>query len=116
MGETDEYICPTVILEKGKPVATIKDNDVIYFFNARSDRARQITKVFVQPDFEKINPGAFVRKKLPQNIRFVAMSDFGPDLPGILTAFPSYVITNTLPMVLKNKKQVYIAESENMLM
>lgn len=111
-GETDEYICPTVILEKGKPVATIKDNDVIYFFNARSDRARQITKVFVQPDFEKINPGAFVRKKLPQNIRFVAMSDFGPDLPGILTAFPSYVITNTLPMVLKNKKQVYIAESE----
>lgn len=111
-GETDEYICPTVILEKGKPVATIKDNDAIYFFNARSDRARQITKVFVQPDFEKNNPGAFVRKKFPQNTRFVAMSDFGPDLPGIFTAFPSYVITNTLPMILKNKKQLYIAESE----
>lgn len=110
--ETDEHVCPTVILEKGKPVATIKDNDAIYFFNARSDRARQITKAFVQPDFEKNNPGSVVRKKIPKNTRFVAMSDFGPDLPGIFTAFPSFVITDTLPMVLKNKKQLYIAESE----
>lgn len=110
--ETDEYICPTVILEKGKPVVKIKDNDAIYFFNARSDRARQITKTFVQPDFEKKNPGSFTRKKILKNTRFVVMTDFGPDLPGIFTAFPSYVITNTLPMVLKNKKQLYIAESE----
>lgn len=110
--ETDEHVCPTVILEKGKPIATIKDNDVIYFFNSRSDRARQITKTFVQSDFEKKNPGSFTRKKILKNTRFVAMTDFGPDLPGIFTAYPSYIISNTLPIVLSNLKQLYIAESE----
>ena len=68
-GETDEFICPTVIKKDGKPLATIKDNDVIFFFNLRSDRARQITKVFVQPRFEKENNGdVFKRKRIPKNI------------------------------------------------
>lgn len=112
-GETDEYVCPTVIVENGKPVGTIKDNDVIYFFNARSDRARQITKAFVQKDFNKKNPGAFERKKFPKNIRFVAMTDFGPDLPGIFTAFPSPDIQNCLAKAIDNNyKQLYISETE----
>ena len=111
--ETDEYVCPTVIMEKGKPVATFKDNDVIFFVNARSDRARQITKAFVQHDFEKINTGAFKRKKVPKNTRFVAMTDFGPDLPGIFTAFPSPDIPNCLPKIIDgNYKQLYISETE----
>jgi 2,3-bisphosphoglycerate-independent phosphoglycerate mutase len=54
--ETDEYVEPTVIVdEKGKPITTINNDDVIIFFNARSDRARQITKAFVQPDFSERN-------------------------------------------------------------
>ncbi|HYE59607.1 MAG TPA: 2,3-bisphosphoglycerate-independent phosphoglycerate mutase [Candidatus Kapabacteria bacterium] len=113
-GETDEYICPTVIAkENGEPVATIKDNDVIYFFNARSDRARQITKAFVQEDFQKKNPGAFKRDRLPKNIRFVAMTDFGPDLPGIFTAFPSPDVDNALAKAIGERyRQLYISETE----
>ena len=112
-GETDEYICPTVITKAGKPIATIQDNDVIFFFNARSDRARQITKAFVQKDFSKLNPGAFVRKNHPKNIRFVAMTDFGPDLDSILTAFPSPNVENSLAKVIGSaRKQLYISETE----
>jgi len=110
--ETDEYICPTVITEENKPVGLVKDNDAIFFTNARSDRARQISKAFVQKDFQKMNSGAFHRSKFPKNTRFVAMSDFGPDLDSIMTAFPSVDLKGTLPMALKDKKQLYIAESE----
>ncbi len=111
--ETDEYISPTVITKNKKPISTIKNNDVIFFFNSRSDRARQITKAFVQPDFQKKNQGAFRRVKRPKNIRFVAMTDFGPDLPDIFTAFPSPDITNSLPCAIGDKyKQLYISESE----
>ncbi len=112
-GETDEFITPTVMVDaKGKPVGTVKDHDVIIFFNARSDRARQITKAFVQEDFNKKNPGAFRRVKIPKNIRFVALTDFGPDLEKILTAFPSPDVYNTLPLALSHLTQLYIAESE----
>ncbi len=112
-GETDEYICPTVIQADKKPVGVIKDNDAIFFINARSDRARQITKSFVQPDFNKINPGSFKRKKIPKNIRFVAMTDFGPDLPGIFTAFPSPDIAACLPIAIgEHHRQLYISETE----
>ena len=111
--ETDEYILPTVIRKGGKPVATIDNNDVIFFFNARSDRARQITKAFVQRDFGKLNKGAFRRKKLPHNTRFVAMTDFGPDLPGIFTAFPSPDFKNCLAKAIgENYRQLYISETE----
>ncbi len=111
-GDTDEFVRPTVITKNNHPVATIKDNDVIFFFNLRSDRARQLTKVFVQPDFKELNPGAFTRIKHPKNIRFVALSDFGPDLPGVLTAFPSRDVEKSLVQVLCPRKQMYIAESE----
>ncbi|MBT4071572.1 MAG: 2,3-bisphosphoglycerate-independent phosphoglycerate mutase [Candidatus Magasanikbacteria bacterium] len=112
-GETDEYISPTVLCENDKPIATIQDNDAIFFFNARSDRARQLTKTFVQKKFRKQNPGAFTRKKYPKNIRFVAMTDFGPDLPGIFTAFPSADLEQCLPMALgRDMKQLYISETE----
>lgn len=111
-GETDEFVHPTVIMEKKKPVTTIKDNDAIFFFNLRSDRARELTKTMVQPDFEKVNPGAFKRPSMPKNTRFVALTDFGPDLHGVLTAYPSRDIANSLVQFLCPKKQMYIAESE----
>ena len=110
--ETDEFICPTVIIENNKPVATIQDNDAIFFINARSDRARQITKAFVQKDLGKRNHGSFKRSKYPKNTRFVAMTDFGPDLEGIFTVFPSPDLMGTLPMALAKKGQLYISESE----
>jgi 2,3-bisphosphoglycerate-independent phosphoglycerate mutase len=112
-GETDEFIFPTVVTnDDGEPIGKVNDNDVIFFFNLRSDRARQLTKAFVQPQFEKLNPGAFHRRAQPKHTRFVAMTDFGPDLPGVLTAFPSRDIKNSLVQVLCPLKQLYIAESE----
>lgn len=111
-GETDEFILPTVITEKNKPIAKIEDNDAVYFFNLRSDRARQFTKVFVQKDFEKINPGSFRRCRKPKNIRFVTMTDFGSDLPSVLTAFPSRDVVNSLTQVICPMKQLYISETE----
>jgi 2,3-bisphosphoglycerate-independent phosphoglycerate mutase len=111
-GESDEFISPTIIVDQNKPIATIKNNDAIFFFNLRSDRAREITKAFVQPDFEKVNPGAFKRTRIPKNTRFVALTDFGPDLPGVLTAYPSRDVNNSLVQFLCPKKQLYVAESE----
>ena len=110
--QTDEFIEPHVIHRHGKPIATIKSGDGVIFYNLRSDRARQLTKVFVQKDFNSLNQGAFKRKKVLRNLAYVAMTDFGPDLQGILTAYPSADLADTLPMVFRKKRQLYIAEQE----
>jgi 2,3-bisphosphoglycerate-independent phosphoglycerate mutase len=112
-GETDEYIQPTIVTKNKKPIATIESNDVVFFFNARSDRTRQLTKMFVQKDFCTKNKCDFNLSKGPHNTRFVAMTDFGPDLPGIFTAFPSPDISNALPKAIgENCSQLYISETE----
>ncbi len=112
-GETDEFISPYIIsIDKNKKFARMNDKDSIIFFNLRSDRARQLTKPFVQADFENLNKNSFKRTKKLKNIMFVAMTDFGPDLENVLTAYPSADIEGTLPMVLRNYEQLYIAESE----
>ncbi len=110
--ETDEFIKPTVITKNGKPIATIKDNDSVIFFNLRSDRARQLSKAFVQKRFCQKNKGCFVRRRFIKNLKYVAMTDFGPDLDHILTAYPSKDVKQTLPMVMKDYKQLYISETE----
>jgi len=109
---TDEFMEPYVIFDGNKRYPAIKNNDAVIFFNLRSDRARQITKAFVQKDFEKQNPGSFTRKNVIQNLCFVAMTEFGPDLDDMITAYPSVDLYETLPMQLKNLRQYYIAESE----
>jgi len=107
--ETDEFIKPHILDKAG----LIDSNDAVIFFNLRSDRARQISKCFVQvDDFNDRNPGTFIRKKVLQNLKFVSMTDFGPDLDHIISAFPSADIPDTLPLALKSLRQLYIAESE----
>lgn len=112
-GESDEFIMPTVIIDADdRPIGQVRDNDVVFFFNLRSDRARQFAKVFVQPDFEACNGGAFRRRGVPENIRFCAMTEFGPDLPNMFTAFPSIEIGRGITEALAPFRQFYIAESE----
>ena len=106
--ETDEFIKPHIIDSEGM----IQDNDAVIFFNLRSDRARQISKAFVQKDFQARNPEAFKRKRIVDNLKFVSMTDFGPDLDDVLTAFPSRDLEETLPMQLKEYRQLYLSESE----
>ena len=113
-GITDEFLEPSIVCEekKHRKLSRVKDNDGLIFFNLRSDRARQLTKCFVQKDFNALNPKSFKRRKVLENFQFCAFTDFGPDLDHTLTAFPSADIRHTLPMILKDKKQVYIAETE----
>ncbi|MEK7188954.1 MAG: 2,3-bisphosphoglycerate-independent phosphoglycerate mutase [Patescibacteria group bacterium] len=111
-GVTDEFIEPTVICRDGRAIGAIEDNDSIIFFNHRSDRARQLAKPFVQKNFVGKNSETFKPKKVVKNLRFVALTDFGPDLGDILTAYPSIDVPRSLPMALSKKKQIYIAETE----
>jgi len=108
---TDEYLLPTVIFEQGEPVVKISQDDAIIFYNLRSDRARQFTKLFVA-----MNKKSILDDNMPiidkiKNLYFAAMTGFGPDLD-IHTAFPGHTISATLPMILGDIKQLYIAESE----
>lgn len=114
LGFTDEFVPPTIIAESPAEAkrSRIHDNDAVIFFNFRSDRARQLTKAFVQTDFNKQNPESFRRKAVRSHLRFVAMTDFGPDLGSVLTAFPSTDLTDTLPMQFHGLRQLYIAETE----
>ncbi|MBU0613357.1 2,3-bisphosphoglycerate-independent phosphoglycerate mutase [Patescibacteria group bacterium] len=107
-GETDEFVTPSV-LKGGKQIS---DGDSVIFYNLRSDRARQLTKPFIQSKFNSKNPKGFTRRKIVKNLIFVAMTDFGPDLEGVLTAYPSIDIKDTLPMALRNVRQLYIAEGQ----
>ena len=109
--ETDEYISPTVIVSGDKPIALIEASDVVIFLNLRSDRARELTKVFVQTDFAKRNPNSFAREKI-KNLFFIALTNFGPDLDHTLAAYPGQNIEDSLPIWLNGLKQFYIAETE----
>lgn len=111
--ETDEFIVPHVFTDsKNNILPRLSDNDGLIFFNFRSDRARQISKAIAQNDFEKINPNSFKRKKVLKNLAFAALTDFSKDIPHILTAYTGSSVKNTLPFVLKDLKQLYIAEKE----
>lgn len=103
---TDEYIEPSIILEDGKPVATIKEGDGVIFFNFREDRARELTKAFVAPDFD-----GFKRDQL--NIDFVTLVEYEKDLP-VEIAFPPMILSGGLGEIISkhNLKQLRIAETE----
>lgn len=103
----DEYIVPATITKNGKPIALIKDKDAVIFFNFREDRARQITKAFVLPSFNKFE------KKPIENLFFVTMVQYESDLP-VTVAFPVIGISTCLGKILAKNKltQLRIAETE----
>ncbi len=110
-GLTDEYLLPTIILENSVPVAQIKKDDAIIFYNFRSDRARQFSKLFIAVDEKSILSDDMPIIDRIENLYFVALTDFGPGLDEH-TAFPEHTISATLPMALGQLKQLYVAESE----
>lgn len=103
----DEEFVPTVIVENGQPVGTVQDNDAVIIFNFRPDRAREITKAFVLPDFEN-----FSRQKV-QNLFSVTMTEYEGGLP-VTVAYPPERIENCLAKVLSDAglTQLHIAETE----
>lgn len=104
----DEFVLPTVVTEDGKPVATIKDNDSIIFFNFRPDRARELTRVFCDDDFK-----GFERPKRIETT-YVCFSEYDITIPNKLVAFHKISLDNTFGQFLAahNKTQLRLAETE----
>lgn len=104
----DEEFPPSVITKDNNPVATIQDKDAVIFFNFRADRARQMTKAFVLPGFNK-----FKRQQEYKDLYFVTMTEYEKNLP-VEVAFPPEEIDNTLGEIISQNglKQLRIAETE----
>ena len=106
---TDEFVLPTVLTENDKPVATVKANDSVIFFNFRPDRAREITRAFCEDDFS-----GFERKEGRIPVTYVCFKDYDESIGNKLVAFKKQTIENTLGEYLaKNgKAQLRLAETE----
>lgn len=106
-GVTDEFVVPTVIVENGKPVGYVKENDSIIFFNFRPDRAREITRTLVDPEFS-----GFERVLTP--VTFVCMTQYDATMPNVQVAFKPEKLTNTFGEYISGKglRQLRIAETE----
>lgn len=104
-GVTDEFVVP-VVVEGG---AQVKPNDSIIFFNFRPDRAREITRTFVDPEFN-----GFDRKNGFVPVNFVCMTQYDATMPNVDVAFKPQSLKNTLGEYVSNKgmTQLRIAETE----
>ncbi|MGI6093802.1 MAG: 2,3-bisphosphoglycerate-independent phosphoglycerate mutase [Lachnospiraceae bacterium] len=105
---TDEFVLPTVVEENGAPVGLISDKDSVVFFNFRPDRAREITRAFVDEDFQ----GFQREKKL--DLTFVCFTEYDATITGVEVAFRKVAINNTFGEYLAahNMTQARIAETE----
>lgn len=104
-GVTDEFMLPTVV-DGG---AKISENDSVIFINFRPDRARQITRSFVDPDFK-----GFDRPKGFFPVKFVCMAQYDAEMPNVEVAFPPEQLKNVMGEYLSNigKTQLRIAETQ----
>lgn len=104
-GVTDEFVVP-VVVDGG---AQVKPNDSVIFFNFRPDRAREITRTFVDPDFK-----GFERKNGFFPVNFVCMTQYDATMPNVDVAFKPQALKNTLGEYVSNKgmTQLRIAETE----
>ncbi|HVM90836.1 MAG TPA: 2,3-bisphosphoglycerate-independent phosphoglycerate mutase, partial [Verrucomicrobiae bacterium] len=103
----DEQFVPTVIAPGGAPIAVVKEHDSVIFFNFRPDRARELTKAFVLPGFDKFPRPAF------QDLEFVTFTEYEKDLP-VDVAWPPQLIDQCLAKVISDAglRQLHIAETE----
>ena len=102
---TDEFVVP-VVCEKGAP---IQANDSVIFYNFRPDRAREITRTFVDPDFS-----GFERKNGFFPLTYVCMTQYDATMPNVQVAFKPESLENTFGEYISQKglKQLRIAETE----
>ncbi len=102
-GVTDEFVEPIVCDKDGM----ISDNDSVIFFNYRPDRAREITRAFVDPAFD-----GFKREFFP--LTYVCNTEYDATMPNVLVAFPRISVKNGLGEYLSKMgmTQLRIAETE----
>ncbi|MEK7206804.1 MAG: 2,3-bisphosphoglycerate-independent phosphoglycerate mutase [Pseudomonadota bacterium] len=107
-GETDEFVKATAIVPAGEQPAHIVDGDVLIFMNFRSDRARQITRPFIEKDFD-----AFHRAVNPKLGAFISLTEYNSEFH-VPVAFPAERLRNVMGAYLASlgKRQLRIAETE----
>jgi len=103
--ENDEFVLPTVV-EGALPV---NDGDAMIMFNFRPDRAREITRTFVDADFD-----GFERKKKVSDICYICMTQYDAEMPNVTLAYPPETMKNTLGEYIADAglTQLRIAETE----
>ncbi|BEM55475.1 2,3-bisphosphoglycerate-independent phosphoglycerate mutase [Serratia marcescens] len=107
-GENDEFVRPTVIRAAGEADAAMQDGDALIFMNFRADRARQITRAFVNADFD-----GFPRAKRVQFGDFVMLTEYAADI-ATACAYPPASLANTFGewLMKHDKTQLRISETE----
>ncbi len=106
--ESDEFVLPTVIRNDQQQAAVVGHNDTVLFLNFRSDRARQLTRAFVDKEFDH-----FQRKVVPQLSAFVTLTEYAQDIDANY-AFGPEKLVNVLGDYLaqRHMTQLRIAETE----
>ena len=109
IGENDEFVQPTIVTDNGQPVATVQSGDSIVFFNFRPDRAREITRAFIEPDFS-----AFARDGGYRPVYYVTMTQYDATFRNVHIAFHPQSLANTFGQYISDKglTQLRIAETE----
>ncbi|MBK4714364.1 MULTISPECIES: 2,3-bisphosphoglycerate-independent phosphoglycerate mutase [Tenebrionibacter/Tenebrionicola group] len=106
--ENDEFVKPTTIRAAGEESAVMEDGDALIFMNFRADRARQITRAFVNAEFDGFN-----RKKVVKFCDFVMLTEYAADIK-TACAYPPSALLNTFGewMAKQGKTQLRISETE----
>ncbi len=106
--ETDEFVKATAIVPAGSEPVQVEDGDVVVFMNYRSDRARQITRPFIEPDFD-----AFERAATPKLGRFVSLTEYNAEYD-VPVAYPPERLKNVFGEYISGlgMHQLRIAETE----
>ena len=102
--ETDEFVLPTIV-----NAVPIKDGDSVIFINFRPDRAREITRALVDPDFD-----GFERRQIVNGLTYICMTEYDATMPNVELAFPPEDVEPTLGGTIAKLglKQLRIAETE----
>ena len=105
---TDEFLMPMIKTDSNNnPIGVVSEGDVIIYFNFRTDRGRQLTRVMTQSDFNEFETNN-------EKYHFVTMTNYDSSYKGINVVFQNKDLRNTLGEVLEknNKTQLRIAETE----
>ncbi|UKY86839.1 2,3-bisphosphoglycerate-independent phosphoglycerate mutase [Elizabethkingia anophelis] len=104
---TDEFLKPVICTQDGMPVAKIEANDVVFCFNFRTDRGREITMALSQEDFPD-----YEMHKLP--LYYVTLTNYDKSFHNVKVVYDENIITHTIGQILEenNRTQIRIAETE----
>jgi len=107
-GETDEFVKATAIVPEGTQPVQVEDGDVVIFMNFRSDRARQITRPFIEPDFD-----GFERAANPKLGSFVSLTEYNSEFD-VPVAYPAERLKNVFGEYIAQHglRQLRLAETE----